>query len=49
MSATFVKFLMWIGRPSEEVKVPVSNSAEFSPKSAPVEDFEEFGVVRVNE
>ena len=33
--------------PFEEVKVPVSNSAEFFPKSAPWEDFDGFGMVRV--
>ena len=32
----------------EEVKVPVSNSAEFFQNSAPCEDFAEFVVVRVN-
>ena len=35
--------------PFEEVKVPVSNSAEFVQKSAPWGDFGGFGVVRVNE
>ena len=31
----------------EEVKVPVSNSAEFFQKDVPLEDFEGFRVVRV--
>ena len=31
----------------EEVKVPVSNSAEFFQKSGPMKDFGGFGVVRV--
>ena len=34
--------------PFEEVKVPVSNSADFFPKKCPLEDFLRFGVVRVN-
>ena len=35
--------------PFEEMKVPVSNSAEFSPKKYPLEDFGGFGVVRVED
>ena len=34
--------------PFEEVKVPVSNSAELSHKSDPWRIFEDLGVVRVN-
>ena len=34
--------------PFEEVTAPVSNSAEFSSKNNPLEDFAGFGVVRVN-
>ena len=35
--------------PFEEVKVPVSNGAEFKNKKCHLEDFDGFGVVRVNE
>ena len=35
--------------PFEEVKVPVSNSANLFPKKRPLEDFGAFGVVRVND
>ena len=34
--------------PFEEVKVPVSNSAEFFQNCAPLVDFGGFGVARVN-
>ena len=34
--------------PFEEVKVPVSNSAEFFQRKCPLEDFGGFGVVKVS-
>ena len=41
---------LWPGllAPFEEVKVPVSNSAEFVPKKCPLEDFEWFGLNTTN-